>query len=84
MNYKKDYSAKTADEWFSEKKWTAFLMSLPLGRTRDYTCDNYTEINKIRTIASMLTKRGEDRKFSITTADDAATSYKFYIKADKR
>lgn len=67
MKYKKDYSGKSAQEWLSEGKWTAFLMRVPLNKTRGYLCNSANDICSIKVIASLLSNRPDcDRKFSIT------------------
>lgn len=85
-NFKiKDYSSKTAEEWFSLKKWTGFLMRLPLGRARVFQCDTFGELLKIRATASWLSGReGCDRAFSITTQDDFDETLLFSIQANKK
>ena len=69
--YNKDYSAKTAMEWFSERKWTGFLMRIPLNKTKGYPCTNANDVMSIRAIASMLsTDPLCERKFSVTADFD--------------
>lgn len=69
MAYKKDYASKTADEWFSLKKWTGFLMTIPVGRTIDKECDNVRDVLALRSTAGKLSnpKNFCKRRFSITT-----------------
>lgn len=65
--YEKDYSAKTADEWLAERKWTGFLMRIPLRSSNDYKVENANDAMSIRATASMLTNNANcDRKFSVT------------------
>lgn len=65
--YNKDYSAKTAEEWLSERKWTGFLMRLPLRSSKDYPVENANDAMSIRATASMLTNNENcDRRFSVT------------------
>ena len=62
----KDYSSKTAKEWLSAKKWTAFLMSVPVGKPMGYPCDDSNYLMRIRVTASMLNKDPKcDRSFKI-------------------
>lgn len=69
--YKKDYSAKTAKEWFSERKWTGFLMRVPLGEAKGYLCDKANDINSIRATAAMLNSDPEcERKFYVAADFD--------------
>ena len=67
MKYNKNYSGKTAQEWLSEGKWTAFLMRVPLNKTRGYLCNSANDIYSIKVIASILSNKPDcDRKFSLT------------------
>lgn len=67
MKYNKDYSNKTAKEWLAERKWTAFLMQVPLGKTLPYLVANANDINCIRSTASMLnTDTDCDRSFVVS------------------
>lgn len=69
--YTKDYSGKTATEWLAERKWTAFLMRLPLNKTKGYPCQNANDLMSIRAIASMLSTNPEcDRRFSVVADFD--------------
>lgn len=71
MKYAKDYSAKTAREWFEDGKWTAFLMSVPIGKPKGYPCDDANKLMSIRVTASMLNNNPEcDRIFKITADFD--------------
>lgn len=64
--YNKDYSVKTAMEWLAERKWTGFLMRIPLDKPKGYPCQNANDAMAIRTTASMLNKNKDcDRKFSV-------------------
>lgn len=84
MEYNKDYTTKTADEWFSLKKWSGFLMTIPLGRSVIKTCDNMREVLSIRATAAYLSGEGRDcgRTFSIET--DVSDERKIVIKAQKK
>lgn len=65
--YVKDYSAKTAEEWLAERKWTGFLMRVPLRCSKSYSVENANDAMSIRTTASMLTNFDDcDRKFSVS------------------
>ena len=67
----KDYSSKTAKEWFDEGKWTAFLMSVPIGKAKGYPCEDANKLMSIRVTASMLNKNPDcDRVFKITADFD--------------
>ena len=69
--YTKDYSSKTAKEWLDEKKWTAFLLCVPIGKPKGYPCDDANNLMSIRVTASMLNKDPEcDRVFKITADFD--------------
>lgn len=64
--YTKDYSAKTAMEWLAERKWTGFLMRLPLNKTKGYPCQNANDAMSIRATASQLSNNDAcERKFSV-------------------
>lgn len=53
-------------EWLAERKWTAFLMRVPLNKTKGYPVQNANDAFSIRTIASMLTNNPECRRqFSV-------------------
>lgn len=81
--YNKDYSTKTADEWFSLKKWTGFLMTIPLGRTVQKDCDSMRDVLALRSTASNLsTAYSCGRKFSITT--DVENELKVFVTATKK
>ena len=70
MNYKKDYSGKSAERWLAERGWTGFLMTVPLGETK-YTCASVSDILCIRSTASQLSKDPDcDRTFSVYTIMD--------------
>lgn len=62
----KDYSGKTAMEWLAERKWTGFLMRIPLDKTKGYPCKNANDVMSIRATASMLSNNEEcDRRFTV-------------------
>jgi hypothetical protein len=84
MKYNKDYSARTADEWFSMKKWTAFLMTIPLGRTIDKECESVREVLAIRAVAGNLSGQNSscERRFSVTT--DVINEKKVFVTASKK
>ena len=64
--YNKDYSGKTAMEWLAERKWTGFLMRIPLDKTKGYPCQNANDVMSIRATASMLSNNNDcDRKFTV-------------------
>ena len=69
MKYNKDYSGKTADEWFAEKRWTGFLMRIPYDRTIVKECASVREVLAIRATASALSANNSsiNRRFKITT-----------------
>lgn len=54
MKYNKDYSTKTAKEWLAEKKWTAFLMQVPVGDACPFVVSDPNNLNSIRSTAVML------------------------------
>ena len=84
MAYKKDYTKKTADEWFASKKWTAFLMTVPLGRTIDRECESAREVLAIRAIAGGLSGANSncERRFSVTT--DVNNERRIFVTAYKK
>lgn len=64
--YVRDYSAKTAMEWLAERKWTGFLMRIPLDKTKGYPCQNANDVMSIRATASTLSNNKEcDRRFTV-------------------
>lgn len=80
--YNKDYSGKAAEEWLAERKWTGFLMRVPLRTTKDYPVDNANDAMSIRSTASMLTNSdGCDRSFSVTVD---FSQMKVYVTAIKK
>jgi len=80
--YTKDYSAKTAKEWLACKKWTAFLMSVPLGKPMGYPCADSNYLMRIRVTASMLNNDPKcDRTFKITADFDTKV---VTVTADKK
>ncbi len=80
--YNKDYSGKAAEEWLAERKWTGFLMRVPLRTTKDYPVENANDAMSIRSTASTLSNcEGCDRVFSVTI--DFA-QMKVYVTAKKK
>ena len=80
--YNKDYSGKAAEEWLAERKWTGFLMRVPLRTTKDYPVENANDAMSIRSTASMLSNQdGCDRTFSVTIDFDKK---KVYVTAKKK
>ena len=66
MKYNKDYTTKTAKEWLDQRKWTAFLMRVPVGKAQPFVVKDANDINSIRSTASALNKDAEcDRTFEI-------------------
>lgn len=64
--YNKDYSAKTAMEWLADRKWTGFLMCIPLDKPKGYPCKNANDASSIRSTASMLNNNNDcDRRFKV-------------------
>ncbi len=81
--YKKDYSKKTADEWFKERGWTGFLMRIPLGRTVKKQLDSTRDLLSLRAIAGSLSSNSScKRKFSVTT--DAVDESIVFVTATKK
>ena len=69
--YNKDYSSKTAKQWLDERKWTGFLMRVPINKTKGYPCQSANDVMSIRATASMLTQNPDcDRKFSVVADFD--------------
>lgn len=63
----------TSEEWLARKKWTKFLMSLPLGKSRTFEVEPVGEryLHLIRvTAAAMSNNDNCDRKFSVITDAD--------------
>lgn len=67
MKYNKDYTTKTAKEWLAERKWTAFLMRVPVdGEMHPYLVGDPNDLNSIRSTVAMLNTDPDcDRKFQI-------------------
>lgn len=64
----RDYSNKTADEWFASGKWTGFLMNIPAGKSITKECRSSRDIPAIRTTAAMLSNNPEcGLRFSVGT-----------------
>lgn len=64
----RDYSNKTADEWFALKKWTGFLVQLQVDRPFARECESVRDILAIRAKAAALVSNPEfDRKISVKT-----------------
>ena len=83
--YTKDYSSKTAEEWFSLGKWTACLMQLPLVGTTRLVCNSLVDITKLRTTASLLSAKEDfDREFFINVDKDYQTNNTIYVRASKK
>ena len=58
-------------DWLEERKWTAFLMRVPLNKTSSYSCNSANDMMSIRATASMLGNNPEcDRVFKITADFD--------------
>ncbi len=58
-------------EWLALRKWTGFLMRLPIGKTKGYPCENANDVMTIRATASMMSNDPDcDRKFSIVADFD--------------
>ena len=73
MKYNKDYTTKTAKEWLDMRKWTAFLMQVPIGKAQPFVVKDANDINSIRSTASTMTNDAEcDRSFEVGV--DFATS----------
>ena len=67
----KDYSGKTAMEWLALRKWTGFLMRIPMDKTKGYTCQNSNDAMSIRATASMLNGNENcDRRFKVVVVFD--------------
>lgn len=66
----------TSEEWLARKKWTKFLMSLPLGKSRTFEVvlvgEHHLHLIRV-TAAAMSTSDTCDRKFSVIT--DAERKY---------
>ena len=82
--YNKDYSTKTADEWFKERGWTGFLMTIPLGRTVKKQLDNTRDLLSLRATAGNLSSASSscERKFSVTT--DVEDESIIFVTATKK
>ena len=85
MKYKRDYTTKTADEWFSLKKWTGFLMRLQVGRTVDKECNNIRDLLAIRAVAATLSSAPiEDCPYKYSVTTNTENALKIYVKASKK
>lgn len=81
--YNKNYSTKTADEWFSLKKWTGFLMTIPLGRTIQKDCESMRDVLALRSTASTISQADSSaRRLSVTT--DVYCELRVYVTATKK
>ena len=69
----RSYSGKTADEWLSKRKWTGFLMTVPLGEEVSRRVMDSNDAMSIRTTASMLNRN-----------DNCERSFKVVINFDTR
>ena len=68
MNYKKDYSGESAEYWLANRKWTGFLMNVPIGEEKEYYCTSASDVMTIRATASQMSNDPDcDRAFSIYT-----------------
>lgn len=68
MNYKKDYSGESAEYWLSIRKWTGFLINVPIDEEKIYYCPSPQDILSIRSTASQMSNDPDcDRTFSIYT-----------------
>ena len=66
------YSGKSADEWLSNRKWTGFLMTVPLGEAITRRVMDSNDAMSIRTTASMLNKNGNcGRTFKVVIDFDS-------------
>ena len=84
--YKKDYSAKSYDEWFEQGKWTAFLLTIPLGRVIVKDCKSYRDVLSLRSVAGGISGSKDPcgRKISVTTDTEPNKALTVYIKAEKK
>jgi hypothetical protein len=78
----KDYSGKTAMEWLELRKWTGFLMRVPLDKEHTYSCRNANDAMSIRSTASMLNNNETcDRRFELKVNFDTR---KISVRATKK
>ena len=86
MKYNKDYSKKTADEWFAERKWTGFLMQIPLNRLVVKDCGSIRDLLSLRSTAGMMSSAPAedcDRCFSFKFVDGSSATM-FGVEATKK
>lgn len=68
------YSGKTFEEWLAKKKWTGFLMTVPLDESVECRVMDSNSAMSIRTTASMLNQNENcDRKFEVKINFDSRT-----------
>jgi hypothetical protein len=54
------------DEWLKRKRWTNFLLTIPLDKTKGYPFENGNDLTTIRVIASQMnSSRSCDRRFVV-------------------
>lgn len=76
----KEEKIKTSAELLAERKWTEFLKKIPVG-TSDWRIADYRDFVSLRSVASMLGKKGDcDRAFSITQRRDDKTIYDITVE----
>lgn len=64
----RDYSGKTMDEWFTLRRWKAFLLTIPAGKTIIRECESYRDVQAIRVTASALNSNPDcGVRFSVKT-----------------
>lgn len=62
----RSYTGKTADEWLANRKWTGFLMTIPLDEEVERRVMDASDAMSIRTTASMLNRNDNcDRLFKV-------------------
>lgn len=82
--YNKDYSKKTADEWFKERVWTGFLKTIPPGRTVKKRLDSTRDLLSLRAIAGSLSSASSSCKYKFSVTTDVEDESIIYVTATKK
>lgn len=63
----KNYDHESAEYWLANRKWTGFLMTIPIGEEKIYYCPKASDVVSIRVTATILGNNPVcDRVFSMS------------------
>lgn len=60
---------KTPEDWLKARKWTKFLLSLPLNKAKNYAFSSVNDLFSLKVVAAHQNKSDGNRRYSIVAVN---------------